>query len=186
MIVVHGSADEGQLLLWGETPAAVEARRGRKPKGARPLPYDAGAESLSAALADALPNVLRGADREQVFLWLPTLKDQPVPSSPLIGEPPAAKTKPSLAPWGVTAFRLSPDAAVDLLCACVGRDTLAPGLLVGSTLAFWTQALRFAGSLVAREQFIPGVRQEEGAWHARWRPVVAGAAAQRPGPRAPA
>src|SRR2546427_122866 len=75
--------------------------------------------------------------------------------------------------------RVPPAQSIDLLRACAGRDTLAPGVVVGATLAFWSWALRFAGALVAREQFLPDVRQSHQAWQAHWRPVLAGDDARR-------
>jgi hypothetical protein len=58
-----------------------------------------------------------------------------------------------LAPGTVTGGVLSPRDAIDLLCACVGRDLLAPGIVVGKDLAYAATALRLAGSLVARQQY---------------------------------
>src|SRR5207253_6440182 len=69
--------------------------------------------------------------------------------------------------------------AVDLLCACVDKETMAPGMIVGKTLRFWATALRFAGSLVARQQFLPGLARNDGSYRARWEPVYAGPDATR-------
>lgn len=41
-------------------------------------------------------------------------------------------------------------------------------------MLFWTKALRFAGALVAREQFLPGLAQRTEAVYARWEPVFLG------------
>jgi SNF2 family DNA or RNA helicase len=79
----------------------------------------------------------------------------------------------------VNAVRLSPDQAITLLSACVGRETLAPGVVVGKTLAFWATALRFAATLVARQQFLPGVELGPEGHRARWQPVLQAADAQR-------
>src|SRR5262249_23510561 len=69
--------------------------------------------------------------------------------------------------------------ALDLLCACVNKDRLGEGLLIGSTLAFWARALRFAGALAVREQIVPGVEKVGQGWRACWRPVLAGLESQR-------
>ena len=58
--------------------------------------------------------------------------------------------------------------------ASVSAATIAPGIGVGATLHYWGLALRFAAALVAREQFLPNVVQEERMWFARWVPVIAG------------
>jgi SNF2 family DNA or RNA helicase len=112
------------------------------------------------------------------LLWLPTTRGRPIPSSGLIADVPALEPV-SLAPWLVTALALPVPLAIDLLCACIEKDTLATGILVGPTLAFWTRALRFAGALVAREQLVPGLRRNGTAWRACWQPVVTGPDGQR-------
>jgi SNF2 family DNA or RNA helicase len=68
---------------------------------------------------------------------------------------------------------------VDLVCAAIGRETLAPGVVVGRDLAFAASLLRLAGALVARQQYLPAVERRDGAYHAVWRPVVAGPDAER-------
>jgi SNF2 family DNA or RNA helicase len=118
-------------------------------------------------------------EAEPHFLWMPTVKGRPVPSSTIIAEPPPSGTAATLEPWTITVLRPTPSQTIDLLCTCAERETLVSGIIVGSTLAFWACALRFAGALVAREQFVPSVQQLDGAWEARWRPVLAGSDAHR-------
>jgi len=55
-----------------------------------------------------------------------------------------------------------------LLGACVGKEMLAPGIIIGRDLAFWTIAIRLAGSLVAREGFLPGLQEIQGSYYAHW------------------
>ena len=106
-------------------------------------------------------------------MWLPTVKGKPIPSSGLIADVPAVG-EVALMPWIITALPLPVPLVIDLLCACIDRDTIAAGILIGPTLAFWTRALRLAGALVAREQFVPGLRKEGTSWRACWQPVIAG------------
>jgi SNF2 family DNA or RNA helicase len=185
MIILHAGLEDGQLLLWGESPpASPSARRGRQAKvpQPKPFPFDPGAGPLAAAIADALPDsARRKLPSDQRFLWLPTVKDRPVPSSALVAEPPEPGATAMLAPWSAAVLRLGPAQTIDLLGACADRETLAAGVLVGPALAFWARALRFAGALAAREQFVPDVRHAGSAWQARWRPVLAGADRQRAG-----
>ncbi len=187
MLVLHAGADNGQLILWGEVPAdAPPVRPGRKPRAlpAQPYPYDAGAARLAWALAGAMPGQsIPGNAGEPAQLWLPTVKGQPVPSSPLIADVPPSPNgaAPTLAPWTVTALRLPAQSAIDLLCASIGRETLGGGVLVGPTLGYWATALRFTAALLAREQLVPGVEQTRTGWRAAWRPVLAGAEGQRLG-----
>lgn len=190
MIVLHAGVLEGQFFLWGEIPLEQKAPLDKKARRkdahgstssfSKPLPYDAGAEKLSAALKEAgLGLKVSKRFTEAMIAWLPTVDRQPVPSSPLIAEASEDDAKTTLVPWTVTVFRLSTKQVVELLCTCVGKQTLALGVIVGKDLAFWITALRFAGALVAKQQFLPGVNEDNGIYLARWRAVFSGLDAQR-------
>src|SRR5262249_38715253 len=120
----------------------------------------------------------RGSRAENAVIWLPTAGERPLASSPLIAEPPEEAAEIALAPWAVTGLRLSPGEALDLLCASLDRETLAPGVVVGAPLRFWAAALRFGAALVAREQFLPGVETGDPS-RGRWQPALTGADGQR-------
>jgi superfamily II DNA or RNA helicase len=185
MIILHAAEDGGRLLLWGEapagdTPAPTPAGPSEGQPATRPLPFDAGSERLSAAVREVLPGWAAPRGKSTAFAWLPTIDGRPVPSSPLIGEAPPEGGSPVLAPWEVTVFPLSAGQAADLLCVCLAAGpTLHAGILAGPTLQFWAQALRLAGALVAREQFVPSVRRRDDDWQACWRPLLAGRDGQR-------
>lgn len=186
MIVLHSGTHDGRLLFWGETHAGPKARpAGRRARTSRvshpgPLPYHADAEKLSAVFREAgLGFIADGKHLEAVIVWLPTVDGRPVASSPLIAETPSSSAKPTLAPWTVTALRLPITQAIEILCACVSKDTLAPGLIAGTDLLFWATAMRFAGALVARQQYLPGVTETNGIYRARWDPLFGGPDAER-------
>jgi SNF2 family DNA or RNA helicase len=171
-----------RLFLWGEmrAEASPPRRPGRKPSRPRPerLPYDAGEKGLAAALATAaLRKPARGAEAR--IAWVPTAGSAPVASSPVIAAPPEPEANYRLAPWTVTGRVLSPTEAIDLLCACVGRELLAPGVVVGKDLSYAALALRLAGSLVARQRYLPGIAESDGAFRAVWTPVWGGEEAGR-------
>ena len=178
MIVLQASFLDGQLVLWGESrPDAAPSprRKGRAPKVVRalPSPFDPGPERLAEAVGDST-----SGEAGSFVAWLPTTAEGPVASSPIVAEPPAPGTSASLAPWLVSGLRLPIESAVGLLLATSGKPTLAPGVAVGRTLAYWAEALRFAGSLVARQRFLPVVGRVEGpgktTHRARWSPVAIG------------
>ncbi len=184
MIVLHAGLGKGGLLLWGER-SAVEAthlakRPGRKPTRPRPQPHPfaAMASDLEAALGAAAVSARRRGG-EAFVAWLPTADGMPAASSPVISSPRETSAPVTIAPWTVTALPLSLPESVELLCASVGKETLAPGVVIGRDLAFAAAALRFAGGLVARQQYLPAVEQSEGAFRAVWRPVVSGLDAER-------
>ncbi|WP_198409581.1 DEAD/DEAH box helicase [Limnochorda pilosa] len=114
-----------------------------------------------------------------LILRSPSAGGLPIPSSSLIGEPPASRAPTRILPWRVTAVLLSPGEAVRLLLACSGQRTLAPGIAVGEDLAFWAALLRVAGDLVARGRFLPDLVGEEETFAARWQPVLQGSDQER-------
>jgi len=107
------------------------------------------------------------------------VSDQPIPSSPLIAPFPEPQTAAELQPWPVTRLVLAPERTLDLLCACAGKETLVPGVIIGITLSYWAKVLQFAGTVVAREQFLPGISGREESPRARWEPVLMGPTVQR-------
>ena len=186
MIILHAGESEGALFLWGEASrddgVRPPSRRRRRTKDsyAVPHPFAASANDLAEAVGETAPG-LRLASRRarRVQAWLPTRGDNPIPSSSLIAEPPRSRAKRKIAAWAVTAYRLSASEAVQLLCASMGRRTLAPGVIVGSDLAYWAEALRSAGSVVARQQFLPGFTTDADGPRATWEPVFIGTDAER-------
>ncbi|MBI1902030.1 MAG: DEAD/DEAH box helicase [Planctomycetia bacterium] len=181
MIVLHAGMEDGRLLLWGESPAAnshAPREKKRESPRAAALPYDAGAKRLAGAL-ETVGSVGEGWKRSRGrdvtrTIWLPTRAGTPIPSSPMISDVEAGRSAPALAPWSVTCVGLPWPDATALLCFTHERPVLAPGVLASGSLSFLAQLLRHAGALVTRQQFLPGLRQEQGKWFARWEPVLSG------------
>lgn len=181
MIILHAGFLDHRLLLWGESPAeaiarpALRLRRKAKAVCPRASPLDAGPTELISALESAgVPVRGKRARAETAVVWLPTSRGVPVPSSPLVAEAPDRSAQSALSPWTVTVLPLSLEEATALLCMSVGKQTLAPGMVVGRDLAFWVRAMRFAGALVARQLFLPGLESRDGRFRALWEAVVAG------------
>jgi SNF2 family DNA or RNA helicase len=178
MIILHAGRVGKQFFLWGESPAENETpvvRRGRKPKNptVKPYPYDSGVENLSSALELLLGSTGR-KKAEKINVWIPAIGGNPVPSSPLVAEIPDSKSEPTLAPWTIHAYPLEVEEAIFLLCTCMEKKVLAPGIISGNDLLWWADALKFAGSLVAGQKYLPGVRGGEGEYRAFWEPVFSG------------
>ena len=185
MIILHAGFGSGRLLLWAEQqadPSAATARRGAKTAKTPPAahsPYDADADALRKALGAAGLSAIAEAPPFEAAVWLPTRNNRPLASSPLIAEEPETGAAPQIALWRVTAFPLTTEHALTLLAACWNRETLAPGMLAGLSLTFWAAAMRFAGALTARQQFLPGLEEREGRYRACWQPFYGGADADR-------
>ncbi|MEN6548608.1 MAG: DEAD/DEAH box helicase, partial [Armatimonadia bacterium] len=185
-IILHAGYLAGELVLWGEKPVepggVVLARRGRQPRVPKPLPspYDAGASAVSEALQEAAGLKLGPAQAGvPTVVWLPTVAGKPAANEALIADRPDPEAPVSLAPWVVSGLALAPQQWVDLLCRCGDQHTLAPGVIVGYDLRYWATALRFAGALVARQQFLPGLRETEGEYRACWEPLITGPEVER-------
>ncbi|HLK60316.1 MAG TPA: SNF2 helicase-associated domain-containing protein [Chthonomonadaceae bacterium] len=190
MLILHGGLIDGQFVLWGETSEAAVAgiKRGRgRPRQtvAPPHPWGASEEALRRALSESVPGGMTGSKPEAVqprtvVSWLPSEGGEPLASSPILRAMPDRPAPCALAPWAVTGLALSWDETVTLLCACIGRDMLGPGVLIGPTLLAWATALRWTGALVARQQFLPAVEETADGFRACWKPVFAGADAEMP------
>ncbi|MCI0638556.1 MAG: DEAD/DEAH box helicase [Gemmataceae bacterium] len=180
MLILHAGNDQRLFLVWGEVPAqsdkASKRPRASKATGVARLPFDAGADTLTAVMKECLALHVSSMRCQTRTLWQPTSKSGPSPSSPLLCEH-AEVSATSLNPWSVTTLPLTDEEAVEWLGLCAGKDTLKAGWIVGSTLKYWSMAMRFAGALTATEQFLPGFDEESNRAH--WLPVIAGDNKQR-------
>jgi hypothetical protein len=179
MIIFHAGFKDNRLCLWGESPPSViTPPRGRRSKGGiEQLAYDAGRAGLSSALKEVASTL--SAETEIAAIWLPAIDRKPLVSSPLIADPPSATARPELAAWTIIIIPLPISDTLELLCSCVGREMLANRVIIGRDLAFWATAMRFAGSLVARQQYLPGLQPVGGTYRARWEPLISGDDARR-------
>jgi SNF2 family DNA or RNA helicase len=105
--------------------------------------------------------------------WLPSDAVAPFPSSPLIDERAVDTKDYALHPWTVSAFPISWEDLIMFLPLLSERKTLAEGITVGKEFFFVTTILRFAGSLVAREQFLPSIEKRTSGYYAEWEPIIA-------------
>lgn len=181
IMILHGSALEDALLLWGEIPPDEQSRQPHQHRQASralhpmALPTSAQALRVASVLAGAVPDLAaESLPREQAMAWLPSADGLPFPSSPLIAERPEVPTQVALLPWHLEVLRLDAMATLLLLCHCSGQTTLLPGVIIGSDLQYWVQVLRFAGALVARQQYLPGIQLEGASYRACWRPFLQG------------
>lgn len=186
MIIVHSAMHSGRMFLWGETSDQKNGLKnrespaeGQRQEEAKRYRYGADMKDLVSVLAQAVPNI--GPDKKRfqdLAAWLPTRGGQAFPSSPVIAEPPRARGKARLCRWAIISYRIEWGEAVDLLCACSRKKVLLPGVVIGDDLSFWSEALRFAGSLVARQQYLPSIETGEGDFRAVWQPVYLGTDAE--------
>lgn len=183
MLILHAAYSSSNLWLWAEQSQTSQQSDGevdaRTDIQTHPFATTAGNLLLRLRL-EKIPTGgrLHPAD---VVLRLPSVGGAPLASSQLIlnSQVQHDSKKPVLNPWSITALRLPPAQAVSFLTDCRDRSVLAPGLAVGHDLVFWILALRMAGSLVARQQFLPGLERDASRTRARWVPLLAGDDADR-------
>lgn len=179
MVVLHGAWLDSRGLLWAEATPVAGGVPGAPTRGDQPpwSPYDAGTEGLRTALATFDAGILPGrCDQASARIaWLPTITGRPLPSRAfLLGVTTgAAGTRIITAPWRVTALTLEWEEFYALLGALGSGPRLARGVIAGVDLQRWAEVLRYAGALVARRLFLPGMRRRtDGAWESIWQPAL--------------
>ncbi len=135
-------------------------------------PFGAGYEQITDALENMGIKTPRGEPAVS-GVWLPSTATMPVPSSPLLSDA-RCKKATLVTEWPVDTVALRPSAALDFLCMAAGKEVLRPGVVAGVDLIYWTEGMRFAGTLAARQQFLPDLVREDGRFCARWRAAYVG------------
>ncbi len=183
MIVLHAGWFENRLHLWAEAGHDSVPKKSRKAAtGKKPpsFPYDPGPKRLVDAInmpVDAFR--LKRSGATPVTIWIPSVRGKPVPSSPAVAEPPRSPSLPKIKAWSVYAAPLDTVDAIEWLCHCTEGTQLGAGVFVGADVGYWVRVMRLAASLVARQQYLPDVTREDGAYFARWRPAPVGRDAER-------
>ncbi|MGC1401539.1 MAG: DEAD/DEAH box helicase [Thermodesulfobacteriota bacterium] len=189
MIILHAAFLADHLCLWGEQPVPTDlpiapksTRKTKGPETPPPLLFDPGPFGLMSelALAGLRPASPKGKTESKI-IWQPTLDGKPIASSSLIAELPDQEEqvkKSVIQSWTITVLPLPMERSVEFLGLCVDKPTLGPGLIIGKDLAFWSRALRFAGALVTRQQFLPALAEKVDfkniRYQALWKPILSG------------
>ncbi len=217
---MHAGELDGSLAFWAEASGPEEGPGGGRPRGrrGRKSPDGGSARGARGYGFSASPHQLRallrsmGLDPRAISrarIWLPTVAAptarkggadaRPVPSSEYVAgtamaaaaaEEGKASKSPVMRPWAVNVARLSGGDAAALLCRVMGRRTTEPGVVVGADLSYLSRAMRLAGSLVARQQYLPDVAAAGGddagggeggggAYDAAWNPLLVGRDSER-------
>jgi SNF2 family DNA or RNA helicase len=157
-VILHGTFTAGQFVLWAEG-LVTPTRRGKA--GRHPFALPAKEVLTWAAERASLPNAHPG----ETVVWLPTEQDTPQPSPEVVAAGraiPPRVTTPTLQVWQVPCVWLPIEDALSLLLALTERDA------IGGDVAFWRVAARVGLGLLAGQQFLPALVQENGALRAFW------------------
>lgn len=150
MVILQTVWKEGAFWLWGETDSPPDDARS---------PFDVGTSGLTAFFRAFLAPGQPFPAPEPLVLHFPSLDDRPLSSIPFLNPPDAAATERR--PWSVTAVKLEGKPLLLFLNRIRERRIREETFAAPSLLAF-AELLRFAGSLVARGRFLPGVDGTDG------------------------
>ncbi len=194
MLVIHGLWAYGAAWLWAEDsalPVAAPPQPGWPSRAPRPHPFALDGAGLAGALAE-MPGPAGGlaarAVDDELTLRLPSGAAGPLASPELIRPPgqdgaaaggPPGRRRASLAAWRVPALAFEPAAAVDLLAGLGEPGAFGGQAVPGGTVRYLAAVARLAADLPARGRVLPALRDEDGGYAARWRPVLSGADAER-------
>ena len=176
MIILHTGMYRNEPTLWAETD---EISTRKKSSRIISTPYELSADSTQ------LKNVLKpiGITHKTLqypVIALPTKKDSvPVPSNNIMSDVLSKTSKeagmPVLKLWSVTAVTFDSQNIVKLFAHVIGKRILNPGVLVGADMAYMADAMHLAGSMVARQQYLPDIDQHHDDYMATWKPIITGA-----------
>ncbi len=170
MMVLHAAAVGGSLELWAEASIDGTMRKPRKTDNGR-HPGAATAQEIMDALG--LHGTKKGRPHPSYAgAWLPSRGGIPVPSDGAAVQPGTGRI--SLARWAVETVQIPWSDIMRLLSKVAHNRSTVTGMTVGADLAYWADILRFAGSLVARQRFLPDLAPHHDHHKAVWRPVFTG------------
>jgi hypothetical protein len=168
MQVLHTTWDKDRLYLWAESstlPLSAPGHRGRQPEAkkhkSRAHPFALARDELSEVIKSILEHLIyEKIEFEKKTFLLPSTQKGPLPSPWLIREEDySAEKATALAGWEIEALTFDPYLAFDFL---LGLPEQPPrGLAFGSSLRFWIEVAKFSLELIAKQQFIPSIREAE-------------------------
>jgi len=194
VIILHASESGGTIEFWGELsgddPASGRKARGsrhphsvpdrspiragssgKKARGSR-HPYSVPAREIMDRLKSHM-RIGRGQHYPSTKIWLPSGDGRPLPSDGTALGQTKFDPKADLKKWTVQSVIFPPKETARILLEAVRNRSVMAGMAVGPDLAYWSDVARFAGSIVARQQFLPDLSYYYRA-RAGWTPVFLG------------
>ncbi len=171
MIILHAGIYYGSPVLWAEVSDVSSPDTHQSKNRLLQYKFSANPAQLKKILKQ-IPVKLKTL--QYAGIWLPTKDGNPIPSSSIISDTVYA-TKPKLEKWGINIAILDDEQVIGLLGRLVGMRTIMPGMIVGADLAYLVEVMHLASSLVARQQYLPNMRDEGGSCDAVWSPILVGA-----------
>ena len=170
-LVLHGSWSGKAFLLWAESSTPVARSRGRRPKIPH-HPHVTSSGELRAALAHLCPTGTWDAAAEQTWgMFLPSVQGRPLvpPWFPMSEGTSDVEETPVLAPWKVSGLSVD---LLDVLDLLVTVPAAGSQRCWGQDLVYWSAAAKLGLELLAREAYLPALREKKGHYRAVWFPVL--------------
>ncbi len=108
---------------------------------------------------------------EFLTAWLPAYEDLWVASSPLIRGGTENKKNVCLKPFSVFARPLNIEELLELNALAQNGNIAETHIIFGNSIIWTGDFFKTALSLVAQENFLPALLQQNGYWEARWVPM---------------
>jgi len=161
MYVLHSMWDTEKFHIWSESSALPLAMPKTPAKRPLPHPFAMTGMELKRHLSGSFN--LDGSEIDALILQLPSGKGglAPLPSPWLLHEDYISQKAVGLIDCTITTLALKPGPALDLL---LDADMPLEGMALSDSMLFWSKLALFSMELVAREQFMPVVRDERSLW----------------------
>jgi SNF2 family DNA or RNA helicase len=165
MLVLHSIWDRERLHFWAESSIRPlkhsESARTHKKGLTKPHPFAISCGDLESQLPETSGS---SGSPETLTLRLPSTNKGPLPSPWLILEDTVSEKATDLKDWTVETLSFELEQAIDLL---IDLPSYPPqGIVLGSSIRFWSDLAMFSLELIAREQFVPQIRSDKVSWAA--------------------
>jgi len=190
MLLLHAGIHNGNTILWAERQLSPDqgekesARAGsfhsiaKSTRSLQPFkldkhPFGAFYDNLVEVLEPVAPDVRSDSARMATYrVWLPSSDGKPIPSSAmLVDDATFDRRSDGLTPWAVHGVLLRPHELASMFLAADNQHIFARGTYLANEFEFLSLCLRFAASLVVRQQYVPGIVEKDGLFYAQWQPT---------------
>ena len=189
MIILHTAVHNNTVNFWAEASHDLNTKNKLK-KNIDEYKLSASSNQLKQILA-YIGISSKNATSKWIALPTSSNDNNPIPSNDLIlsdaeqtesdeKSPMKSNKKAYLKRWKINVIELDENDAIILLAHMMGKRTIRRGILVGADMACLAEVMRLAGSITARQQYLPDVIKDDTIMHkAVWSPIIIGADRKR-------
>lgn len=172
--IPNANADDARLVLWAETadtaaPLRVRGRRAAHPKP-KTHPFAVSDQSVIRQKLTCFDKKLITRGDVPLVLQLPATRSGPLPSPKLPHNWEVSLKDIRLEPWKVIGTRV-PFASTLAILRHATECTCSNHFILSDEVFFWHKALILSMEILAQQQFVPSIKQQNEVIVAYWRPV---------------